>query len=119
MLVAGFPQAVPTPPAALSSVFPSCRLLSLPPPGPSAFSAAAVPAQASAAFTVILLLLLPLCVTLLMMAKWLQRLQASQVGFLAESAEVLALAGIRLLLCQFPGQEDALLWLSSGIWVSC
>lgn len=113
----GFPQAVPTPPAALSSVFPSCRLLSLPPPGPSAFSAAAVPAQASASLTVILLL--PSFVTPLTMAKWLQGLQASHVGFLAESAEVLALAGIGPLLCRFAGQEDALLWLSSGIWISC
>ena len=99
MLAAGFPQAVPTPPAALSSIFPSCRLLSLPPPGPPAFSAATVPAQASASLTVILLLLLPLCGTPLTMAKWLQRLQASQVGFLADSAEVLDSAGIGPLLC--------------------
>ena len=63
MLVAGFPQAVPTSPAALSSIFPSCPLPSLLPPGPSAFSAATVPAQASASLTVILLLLLPSFVT--------------------------------------------------------
>lgn len=119
MLVVGFPQAVPTPPAALSSTFPCCRLLSLLPPGPSAFSATTVPAQASASLTVILLLLLPSFVAPLTMAKWLQGLQASHVGFLAESAEVLALAGLGPLLCRFAGQEDALLWLSSGIWISC